>query len=56
MWKNAKIALTKLIGIEDRTYIEVEDFKRVYAIADEDLERENDEKTSAVHFCRFEFN
>jgi Protein of unknown function (DUF3501) len=51
-----KIALTKLIGIEDMTYIEVEGFKRVYAIADEDLERENDEKTSAVHFCRFEFN
>ena len=51
-----KIALTKLIGIEDKTYIEVEGFKRVYAISDEDLERETDEKTSAVHFCRFEFN
>jgi Protein of unknown function (DUF3501) len=51
-----KIALTKLIGIEDKTYIEVEGFKRVYAIADEDLERETDTKTSAVHFCRFEFN
>jgi hypothetical protein len=51
-----KIALTKLIGIEDKTYIEVEGFKRVYAISDEDLERETDTKTSAVHFCRFEFN
>ena len=51
-----KIALTKLIGIEDKTYIEVEGFKRVYAISDEDLERETDVKTSAVHFCRFEFN
>jgi len=51
-----KIALTKLIGIEDRVYIEVEGFKRVYAISDEDLERETDTKTSAVHFCRFEFN
>ena len=38
------------------TYIEVEGFKRVYAISDEDLERETDTKTSAVHFCRFEFN
>jgi hypothetical protein len=51
-----KIALTKLIGIEDRVYIEVEGLKRVYAISDEDLERETDTKTSAVHFCRFEFN
>jgi len=51
-----KISLTKLIGIENRVYIEVEGFKRVYAISDEDLERETDTKTSAVHFCRFEFN
>lgn len=51
-----KIALTQLIGIEDKTYIEVDGFKRVYAISDEDLERETDTKTSAVHFCRFEFN
>ena len=51
-----KIALGKLIGIEDKVYIEVEGFKRVYAISDEDLERETDVKTSAVHFCRFEFN
>lgn len=51
-----KIALSQLIGIEDMTYIEVDGFKRVYAISDEDLERETDTKTSAVHFCRFEFN
>jgi Protein of unknown function (DUF3501) len=51
-----KIALSKLICIEDKTYIEVDGFKRVYAISDEDLERETDTKTSAVHFCRFEFN
>ena len=51
-----KIALGKLISIEDKIYIEVEGFKRVYAISDEDLERETDVKTSAVHFCRFEFN
>ena len=49
-----KAALAKLIGIEDRLFIEVEGQGRVYAIADEDLERENAEKTSAVHFVRFE--
>jgi hypothetical protein len=37
-------------------FVEVEGHARVYAIADEDLDRENDEKTSAVHFVRFEFN
>ncbi len=46
--------LARLIGVEDRMYVEVEGQSRVYAIADEDLERENDEKTSAVHFVRFE--
>ncbi len=49
-----KMALAKLIGVEDRLFIQVEGQSRVYAIADEDLERENDEKTSAVHFVRFE--
>jgi hypothetical protein len=49
-----KAALAKLIGIEDRLFIQVEGQPRVYAIADEDLERENEEKTSAVHFVRFE--
>jgi len=43
-----------LRGIEDRCWVEVEGLGRVFAIADEDLERENDEKTSAVHFLRFE--
>lgn len=38
------------------TYIKVEGFKRVQAISDEDLQRETEVKTSAVHFCRFEFN
>lgn len=47
--------LAKLIGIEDRLFVEVEGAARVYAIADEDLDRENEEKTSAVHFVRFEF-
>jgi hypothetical protein len=49
-----KRALARLIGIEDRMFVEVEGQPRVYAIADEDLDRENDEKTSAVHFLRFE--
>jgi len=50
-----KRELSRLIGVEDRMFIEVEGHARVYAIADEDLDRENDEKTSAVHFLRFEF-
>ena len=49
-----KRELARLIGIEDRMFVEVEGHTRVYAIADEDLDRENDEKTSAVHFVRFE--
>lgn len=49
-----KAALAKLIGIEDRVFVQVEGQDRVYAIADEDLERENEEKTSTVHFVRFE--
>ena len=47
--------LGRLKGIEDRVYIQVEGCARVFAIADEDLDRENDEKTSSVHFLRFEF-
>jgi hypothetical protein len=50
-----KRELARLIGVEDRLFVEVEGMDRVYAIADEDLDRENDEKTSAVHFVRFEF-
>ena len=49
-----RAALARLIGVEDRMYVQVEGDARVYAIADEDLDRENDEKTSAVHFVRFE--
>ena len=50
-----KRELARLIGVEDRLFVEVEGgHARVYAIADEDLERENAEKTSAVHFVRFE--
>ena len=51
-----KRELSRLIGVEDRLFVEVEGHARVYAIADEDLDRENDVKTSAVHFVRFEFN
>jgi hypothetical protein len=50
-----KRELARLIDCEDRVYVEVEGQPRVYAIADEDLDRETDEKTSAVHFLRFEF-
>ncbi|MEP6739411.1 MAG: DUF3501 family protein [Caldimonas sp.] len=50
-----KRELARLIGVEDRVFVEVEGHARTYAIADEDLERQNDEKTSAVHFLRFEF-
>jgi hypothetical protein len=51
-----KRELARLIGVEDRVFVEVEGHARVYAIADEDLDRENDEKTSSVHFVRFEFS
>jgi len=49
-------ALARLIGIEDRAWVQVEGCPRVYAIADEDIDRENDEKTSSVHFLRFELD
>ena len=50
-----KRELVRLIGVEDRLFVEVEGHPRVYAVADEDLDRETDEKTSSVHFVRFEF-
>lgn len=46
--------LAQLIGVEDRVWVQVEGCGRVYAVADEDLERDNGLKTSAVHFLRFE--
>jgi hypothetical protein len=49
-----KIALGKLMGVEHKMFVEVEGQPRVYAIANEDLERSTDTKTSAVHFLRFE--
>ena len=51
-----KAALAKLKGIEDRVWVQVADQPKVFAIADEDLERENEEKTSSVHFLRFELD
>lgn len=48
--------LAKLKGVEDRVWVRVEGFDPVFAIADEDLERDNEEKTSAVHFLRFELS
>jgi hypothetical protein len=48
-----RTALAKLIGIEDRCWVRVSEMERVFAVADEDLDRENEEKTSAVHFLRF---
>jgi hypothetical protein len=46
--------LKRLIGIEDKVWVRVDGFEPVYAVADEDLEREDEEKTSSVHFLRFE--
>ena len=49
-----RLALERLVGIEDRVWMQVEGQERVWSIADEDLERETEVKTSAVHFLRFE--
>jgi len=51
-----KLALAKLKGIEERVWVQVAEQAKVFAIADEDMERENEEKTSAVHFLRFELD
>jgi len=51
-----KLALARLKGIEERVWVQVADQPKVFAIADEDMERENEEKTSAVHFLRFELD
>jgi hypothetical protein len=48
------LRLAELIGIEDKVWMQVEDCERIYPIADEDISRENDVKTSSVHFLRFE--
>jgi len=51
-----RAALGKLLGVEDRCWIQVNEMERLFAIPDEDLERANDDKTSAVHFLRFELS
>ncbi|MBS1270486.1 MAG: hypothetical protein MAG794_01442 [Gammaproteobacteria bacterium] len=51
-----KRQLAKLIGIEDKVWVQVDGFEPVYPVADEDLERDTEDKTSSVHFLRFEFN
>ncbi len=51
-----KRELGKLVGVEDRVWVQVEGHDPVYSIADEDLERETEEKTSSVHFMRFELD
>jgi hypothetical protein len=51
-----RVRLSQLKGVEDRCWVQVAGFDRVWAIADEDLERENDDKTSSVHFLRFELS
>ncbi|WP_455375250.1 DUF3501 family protein [Kaarinaea lacus] len=51
-----KVALQRLVGIEDRVWVQVTGFSKVFAIADEDLDRATQDKTSAVHFLRFELS
>ena len=48
--------LTKLIGVENKIWVKIENYDPVFGIADEDLDRSTEEKTSAVHFLRFELN
>ena len=52
--RERRVQLARLRGVEDRCWVQVAGHERVYAIADEDLPRENEEKTSSVHFLRFE--
>lgn len=51
-----KVALQRMVGIEDRVWVQIEGYDKVFAIADEDLERTTQDKTSSVHFMRFELS
>lgn len=51
-----KVQLQKLIGVERHVWAQIADFARITPVADEDLERETEEKTSSVHFMRFELS
>ena len=54
--KERKLRLTELLGVEKKVFLQVDNFPRVYPIANEDMERETAQKTSSVHFLRFEFS
>ena len=51
-----RAALSKMLGIEDKVWLKIDGFKEIYPISDEDLDRENESKTSAVHFLRFQLS
>ena len=51
-----RIALRNMVGIEQQVWVQIDGFEPVYAVADEDLERSTEDKTSAVHFLRFELD
>ena len=51
-----RLALSKMFGIEDKVWLKIDGFNEIYPFSDEDLERENENKTSAVHFLRFQLN
>ena len=51
-----RLALSKMFGIEDKVWFKIDGFNEIYPFSDEDLERENENKTSAVHFLRFQLN
>ncbi|MFT4581076.1 MAG: hypothetical protein ACI8XZ_000812 [Gammaproteobacteria bacterium] len=53
--KERAVALGQLVGVEDRVWAQIDNCERIWAIADEDLERSRETKTAAVHFLRFEF-
>ena len=51
-----RLALSKMFGIEDKIWLKIDGFNEIYPFSNEDLERENENKTSAVHFLRFQLN
>lgn len=51
-----RLALSKMFGIEDKVWLQIDGFNEIYPFSDEDLERENENKTSAVHFLRFQLS
>ena len=51
-----RLALSKMLGVEDKVWLKIDGFKEIYPISDEDLDRENEIKTSAVHFLRFQLS